>query len=199
MIKRGDLMEELSNNKRCKVETDGNVIYKTYKSELSFQNEKTMLERLAKYPFVPKIIEISDMKITMEKINAPTIWNYTFKNKYIPHYYSIAMKTIEEILIEEGDYCHPDISKDDHIFIDSKANSPITYGVRLIDFDADEVSIDLNNHAQRKKDALKELNKKYAYLNDDAESWEKFKYSLQTRAYSPTWIEDYKRNMICHY
>ena len=163
---------------RCMVTFHGNTVRKYYFSRLSFEAEANVYNQLSGEQFVPKLISINRLPsyIDLEYIDAPTIDEYALIKGYIPYDFAINLHHIEKKMAELGLHDNPDLWKPDHIFFDKCSNSPITNGLRIIDFDAVlPISKELKFSQEQIDEQVSSVHKEYQFLTtDDPSSREAF-------------------------
>ena len=156
-------MNILSEKKNCKtILDDHNNVIKHYYDKLSYETEKNFYEKMNGKQYIPKLIAIADMKITIEYLGDNSLKKY-LKNHSIPIDLAQQFYDIEIDMLNCGFYSpgeHGLGGKFTHAFVDETIKPFESGYIKIIDFDVIE-----DNITPQAVDVFKEsINEKYAFL-----------------------------------
>ena len=179
---------------RCEVSIDKNIVTKIYKVEESFIQEKEAYQRLSRRKYIPELIELDEENwiLKIAKISAPTLAEYVNKKSKIP--YNLA-KDLKDILIDmanEGIVDTPDFYKfGEHIFVEEDES------IKIIDFDVNisfpKDDLNYDGVVNRRKQYIE---KEYAFLDGEEESWNAFERLLFCAGLTKDVIDDFYVNIL---
>ena len=129
-------MKPISTNDRCIVYDNEDRIIKYYLNQTSFDNEKNVYNKLKEKPYMPKLINIKEKIVCMERLNLPILSEYVSTNNKIPYYLINSLKKIRLELLGNGFYDWGDFFKNEHIFVDNDNYHINGFGIKIIDFDS---------------------------------------------------------------
>lgn len=166
----------------------GNICVKQFFDKELFNDECKIYGLLKNKYYVPKIIEIQNMKIVMEDLGDNSL------NKYLLHHhipkslgrqlYGIAMDMLELDLYSSE---HGIGNKFEHIFIDESKNEDEKGYIRIVDFD----HVDTINNNSRKV-FEEDLKREYDYLfNKNSKKLEELKNIFRLNGVDDDKIEDF--------
>lgn len=156
-------MKILSNNKRCItiLDSKNNYIIKHYYSNHSYFTEKEFYEKMNGKPYIPKLIKVDDMEITIEYLGDNSLDKYLMNNA-IPidlakQFYDIFIDMLNCGFDSPSE--HGFSGKFEHVFINDTIE-PFKMGrVKMIDFDV------MYTILPQSKDASKEyIDNKFRFL-----------------------------------
>lgn len=161
------MSEILSKHERCTVIRGDGQIYKVFKSQKSFNNEKTVYERLKGKDYIPNFeIVAGEPIIIIDQIKLLNLDDFIKTNNYIPDYlidslYKIRLEMLDKNLFDYGDFF-----KYEHIFIDENFEYSKEYGIVVIDFDQ---CYDIS--AGNKKNEKNILNKDFDFIKEHPDNF----------------------------
>lgn len=184
-------------NNRCLTIVNEYEVNKIYLSRLSFDTELEVYKRMTKYSFIPRLLDFHDNMITIERFDAPTLFEYVESEGHIPYHFAKSYKYILEKFAENGIYNLSDLRKfNEHVFIDQIERSPETKGLRVIDFDVVDIiskqDPKYNDFVQRNLFSIK---KEFEFIDGNTDSWEIFQDMLYRSGFSESIVYDFKKHM----
>jgi len=178
---------------RCDVFIIGDTVVKKYISLSSFNEESEVYKRLSGKRYIPELIEIDNENrlIKIKKIDALTLYDYVTLHKKIPYNLAKDLKYILLDMANNGIVDTPDFYKFEHIFIDEDD------AIKIIDFDVN-ISFPVSNphYDSVVRNRKMSIEKEYAFLEGELESWEEFKEMLYSEGLTTDIVNDFYNNML---